>query len=87
MLRPVDLDQFWADNELAMRDPFSPAIPQFPMGIAMGYEAVFSELGRPFNLRRLEEDYEFAHSAAIAYNDKAEQIVGRRLLDEAFFEP
>ena len=87
MLRDVDLDQFWAANDAAMRDPFSPGIPQFPMGIAMGYEAIFSELGHPFNLRRLEEDYEFARSAAQAYNDKAEQIVGRRLLDETAFDP
>ena len=87
MLRNVDLERFWADNDEAMRDPFSPGIPQFPMGIAMGYETVFSELGHPFNLRRLEEDYEFARSAARAYNDKAEKIVGRRLLDETAFDP
>jgi uroporphyrinogen decarboxylase len=87
MLRNVDLEHFWADNDEAMRDPFSPRIPQFPMGIAMGYEAIFSELGHPFNLRRLEEDYEFAQSAAKAYNDKAERIVGRRLLDETAFDP
>ena len=87
MLSSVNLDQFWADNDVAMRDPFSPGIPQFPMGIAMGYEALFSELGYPFNLRSLEEDYEFARSAARAYNDKAERIVGRRLLDETAFDP
>ena len=87
MLRIVDLDRFWADNELALSDPFSPGLPQFPMGIAMGYEAIFSELGYPFSLHRLEEDYEFARSAARAYNDKAERIVGRRLLDETAFDP
>ena len=87
MLRNVDLEQFWANNDEAMRDPFSPGIPQFPMGIAMGYEAIFSELSHPFDLRRLEEDYEFARSAARAYNDKAERIVGRRLLDETAFDP
>lgn len=87
MLRDVNLDQFWADNDAALREPFSPAIPQFPMGIAMGYEAVFSELGHRFNLRRLEEDWDFARSAARAYNDKAESIVGRRLLDEMAFDP
>jgi len=83
----VDLDRFWADNDVALRDPFAPDIPQFPMGIAMGYEAIFSELGQPFNLRRLEEDYDFAQFAARAYNDKAERIVGRRLLDETAFDP
>jgi uroporphyrinogen decarboxylase len=87
MLAHVDLDRFWADNDAAIRAPFSPAIPQFPMGIAMGYEAIFSELGHPFNLRRLEEDYAFARAAARAYNDKAERIVGRRLLDETAYDP
>ena len=87
MLRDVDLDRFWADNDVALRDPFAPDIPQFPLGIAMGYEAIFSELGHPFDLRRLEEDYDFAQSAARAYNDQAERIVGRRLLDEAAFDP
>ena len=87
MLPPVDLDRFWADNDAAIRTPFCPGIPQFPMGIVMGYEAIFSELGLPFNLRRLEDDYAFARSAARAYNDKAERIVGRRLLDETAFDP
>src|SRR5512137_2960376 len=87
MLRDVDLDRFWANNDVALRDPFALDIPQFPLGIAMGYEAVFSELGHPFNLRRLEEDYAFAQSAARAYNDQAERIVGRRLLDETAFDP
>ena len=35
MLRDVDLDRFWADNDVALRDPFAPDIPQFPLGIAM----------------------------------------------------
>jgi uroporphyrinogen decarboxylase len=87
MVRHVDLARFWADNDAAIRAPFSPGIPQFPMGIAMGYEAIFSELDHPFSLRRLEEDYAFARSAARAYNDKAERIVGRRLLDETAFDP
>jgi uroporphyrinogen decarboxylase len=87
MLRNVDLERFWAENDLALRDPFSPVMAQFPMGIVMGYEAIFSELGLPFNLRRLEEDYQFSLSAARAYNDRAEQIVGRRLLDETVFDP
>jgi uroporphyrinogen decarboxylase len=87
MVRNVDLDRFWADNDAAIRAPFSPGIPQFPMGVAMGYEAIFIELGYHFSLRRLEEDYAFARSAAKAYNNKAERIVGRRLLDEIAFDP
>ena len=87
MLRQLDLERFWAENDQALREPFSAAISQFPMGIMMGYEAIFSELGYPFNLRRLEQDWEFAGSAARAYNDKAEKTVGRRLLDETAFDP
>jgi uroporphyrinogen decarboxylase len=87
MLRDVDLDRFWADNEVALRDPFSPRIPQFPMSLGMIYETAFSELGLPFDLLRLQRDYPFARSLARAYNDKAQELVGRRFLDETAFDP
>jgi uroporphyrinogen decarboxylase len=83
----VDLPRFWRDDEQAHRDPFSRQIPQVPLGIRMSYETLFSELGYPLDLRRLDTDYDFARSAARAYNDLAERIVGRRLLDEAQYDP
>lgn len=87
MLRDLDIERFWARNDLAIRDPFSTDIPQVPMGLEMGYHAIFCELGLPLSLRRLEDDYEFARSSARAYNDKSEAIVGRRFLDETAFDP
>jgi uroporphyrinogen decarboxylase len=87
MLRDVNLERFWADNELALREPFSPDIPQFPLGIAMNFRTPFAELGHPYDIGRLEEDWEFAREIIKAYNDKAEQIVGRRLLDEKAHDP
>jgi len=78
----LDLDQFWKDNELArLENCFSQQAPQVAMGIMMSDECVFAELDEPGNpwgtlprQRRLELNKR--------YNDKAEKIVGRRLLSE-----
>lgn len=83
----VDLEQFWKDDELAHKDNcFSPEAPQVALGIRMSEECVFAELGEEGNPwgytpreRRLELNKR--------YNDKAEQIVGRRLLPETLPEP
>jgi len=83
----VDLEQFWKDDELAHKDNcFSPEAPQVALGIRMSEECVFAELGEEGNPwgytpreRRLELNKR--------YNDKAEQIVGRRLLPETLQEP
>ena len=44
-MAPVDLERFWADEELAGKDPFGKAIPQVPLGVWMSDECVFDELG------------------------------------------
>ena len=44
-LAPVDLERFWADDAVAHRDPFGADIPQVPLGIRMGNQCVFDELG------------------------------------------
>jgi uroporphyrinogen decarboxylase len=83
----VDLERFWADDELAHDDNcFSPKAPQVALGIRMSEECVFAELGEEGNPwgytpreRRLELNKR--------YNDKAEKIVGRRLLPEDLPEP
>jgi uroporphyrinogen decarboxylase len=80
---PVDLEQFWADDEAAHRENcFSQNAPQAALGLRMSEECVFAELGEegePWGVlpraRRLALNKR--------YNDKAEQIVGRRLLPEA----
>ncbi len=82
----LDLDRFWADNAAARRDPFAPDIPQAAMGLMMSHECVFDELGIPEDQGRFERDDEFARSVARAYNDRAEQIVGRRLLNENAYD-
>ncbi len=84
---PFDPQRFWADNEVALRDPFASSLPRPAMGIFMSYETIFNELGHTFDMRRLEKDYDFARNAARAYNDLAEKIVGRRLLDEQAYDP
>ena len=82
-LAPVDTGRFWRDQEASAKDPFGADIPQVPMHLTSA-ECVFDELG-------IEEDYrkltfpEFApwrFDTFRRYNDKAEKIVGRRLLPE-----
>ena len=81
-LAPVDLEKFWADQELARADPFGRHIPQVAMGIMMGGECVFDELGVAEDHWRYHNDDAWRLELNTAYNDKAERIVGRRLLGE-----
>lgn len=81
---PVDLEQFWKDDEIAHKDNcFYDGAPQAALGIKMGPQCVFKELGEEGDhwdhtsiprLRRIE--------LYKRYNDKAEKIVGKRLLNE-----
>ncbi|MHC1695296.1 MAG: uroporphyrinogen decarboxylase family protein [Eubacteriales bacterium] len=79
----VDLDTFWKKDALAHKENcFSPDAPQVALGIRMSGECVFAELGEEGNpwgytdpIRRQQ-----LHKR---YNDKAESIVGIRLLDES----
>ena len=81
-LAPVDLDQFYADQEAAAADPFGAHIPQCPLGIWMSGECVFAELGIEQDMWRYKNEEQWRLQLNRAYNDKAEAIVGRRLLDE-----
>ena len=81
-LAPVDLERFWADQEIAAADPFGPHIPQVPFGAHTTWECVFDELGVPEDYWRYEQDEAWRLELNKAYNDKAERIVGRRLLPE-----
>lgn len=78
----VDIERFWADDALAHEDNcFSPKAPQVALGILMSEECVFAELGvdgNPWGDTPREKRMEFNK----LYNDKAEKIVGRRLLPE-----
>ncbi len=81
-LAPVDLERFWADQAIARANPFGAHIPQVPLGILMSGECVYAELGIEEDFWRYEHDAEWRVALNTAYNDIAERIVGRRLLDE-----
>ena len=83
-LYDVDLEQFWKDNELGLKDNcFNPDAPQVPFGLNMGTELVFAELGvegDPWGYTdpMVMRDY------VRRYNDKAEKILGRRIMNEDY---
>jgi len=83
----IDLARFWHDNTAALADPFGEHIPQTPMGLGMGYYVMYDELGIAEDNRRLENDYEWARSCARKYNDIADKIVGKRMLNETAYDP
>lgn len=81
-LAPVDIDKFWNDQDNAIKDPFSDSIKQVPLGIFSSCEPVFDELGVPEDMWRYQNDEAWRLSLNKAYNDKAEKIIGRRILNE-----
>ena len=86
-LAPVDLERFWADDARAQADPFADDCPQVPLGLYMSTECVFAELDVAEDWHRLAHDDAWRAELAKAYNDKAETIVGRRLLSESAADP
>ena len=83
----IDLEQFWRDDALAHLDNcFSPTAPQVALGIRMSPECVYTELGEPGH-PWLPEDPARMADLCRRYNDRAEQIVGRRLLNETIPDP
>jgi uroporphyrinogen decarboxylase len=84
-LAPVDLDQFWSAQAAAEKDPFGSGIPQVPIGGLWAWECVFDELGVAANWQNPDEAW--ALDLKRRYNDRAERIVGRRLLSEAVGDP
>ena len=78
----VDLEKFWVDDEVAHRNNcFCENAQQVALGIRMSEECVFAELGEEGDFwgtipreRRIDLNKR--------YNDKAEKIVGMRLLNE-----
>lgn len=84
-LAPLDLDVFWAAQDAAVRDPFTAA--QMPLGWLASHECVFTELGVAADWHRLHHDHAWRADLCRAYNDKAERIVGRRVLHEGVPDP
>ncbi|MFP4176370.1 MAG: hypothetical protein ACLFT2_04020 [Candidatus Brocadiia bacterium] len=81
-LAPVDLDRFYEDQAVAAQDPFGDDIPQCPLGIWMNGRCVFDELGVEVDHWRYQNDPEWRLELNRRYNDRAERIVGKRLLNE-----
>ncbi len=81
-LAPLDIEQFWRDEDLAHADPFSPQAPQVALGFRMSHECLFAELGIEEDWHRYYHDPSWRFELANPYNDLAETIVGRRLLNE-----
>lgn len=80
----IDLERFWRDDESAHRDNcFSGDAPQVALGIRMSPECVFAELGvegDPWDMKSIPRQTLLDYIRA--YNDRAEAIVGKRLLPE-----
>jgi len=80
----VDIDRFWQANDISMKDNcFNPEATQVAMGIRMAEECVFDELGEkgaPWG----DNPPELMARLCRQYNDKAEKLVGRRLLNEKY---
>ncbi len=82
-LAPVDLDAFWRDQAIARANPFGKDIPQVCFGAICNWECIFDELGIEQDWWRfLYEDKAWALEMSRQYNDKAEQIVGKRVVPE-----
>jgi uroporphyrinogen decarboxylase len=84
VMKELDTEQFWKDDEEAhIGNCFNPKAKQVAFGIRMAFECVFPELGiesHPWAEYSPEVKAEYAKR----YNDKAEKIVGKRLLQEEY---
>ncbi|HOK04608.1 MAG TPA: uroporphyrinogen decarboxylase family protein [Victivallales bacterium] len=82
-LAPLDIEKFWQDQEDAQKNPFSEKINQVPLGIFYSWEPIFDELGIKEDFWRFENDIDWRLSLIKKYNDKAELIIGKRILNES----
>ena len=82
-MKELNVDQFWADDLLAHQNNCFNQSPQIPLGIRMSDECVFDELGEegtPWMPIPRQQRIDLNKR----YNDKAERLVGKRLLQENF---
>lgn len=78
----LDVEQFWKDNEVALRDNcFCKDAKQVAFGFYLEDEAVIGELELPINPWAAVPPTEMTEYKK-RYNDKAERIIGKRVLDE-----
>jgi len=81
-MAPLDIEQFWQDQEVAASDPFGVNICQCAFGAILNWECVFSELDIEQDWWRFQNDETWALELSRRYNDLSGKIVGRRLLNE-----
>ena len=79
-LAPVDLAAFWAAQDEAVKDPFNSE--QVALSALWSSECIFDELGIKEDWYRYYHDQAWVLEQSARYNDLAENIVGRRLLNE-----
>ncbi|HUM61378.1 MAG TPA: hypothetical protein PLA31_08070, partial [Clostridia bacterium] len=82
-MKELNVDQFWADDLLAHQNNCFNQSSQIPLGIRMSDECVFDELGEegtPWMPIPRQQRIDLNKR----YNDKAERLVGKRLLQESF---
>jgi len=82
-LAPLDIEDFWMEQEKASADPFGSNISQCSFGAILNWECVFDELGlKQDHWRFLYGDEDWKLEISKRYNDLSEEVVGRRLLNE-----
>jgi uroporphyrinogen decarboxylase len=86
MLYSVDTERFWTDNEASLGKPFSTDRPQVPMALRTTEGCIWEELGMEPDLRYYEDPEVHIRLNAL-YNEKAQEIVGRKMLRETFVPP
>jgi hypothetical protein len=83
---PVDLERFWRDNQASMGKPFSTDKPQVPMTLRTTEGCIWQELGMD-----PDPDYyvdpEVHVRLNVLYNEKAQEIVGHKILRETYVPP
>ncbi len=85
-MHPVDLERFWRDNDASLGKPFSCDKPQVPMDLGTDEGCIWQELGMEPDPRYYREP-ELHVRLNKLYNEKAEEIVGRKMLPEHFVPP
>ena len=83
-MKELDTEQFWKDDETAhLNNCFSKDAAQVALGIRMSDECLRDELGVDLDPWQPNPP-ELMRESAKRYNDKAEKIVGKRLLNEEY---
>jgi len=86
-LAPVDLEKFWRDNAESLAREWDADCPQMPLALGMNGEVFLAELGVEPDWYKYHHDAEWSLPYRIAYNDKAEEVVGRRFQSETLPDP